>query len=382
VQIISGFHRSVAHFPLRGLIVAATAVSLAACGGDGDVRAETTPQAVTVGPENIYVAREDTLESGPPVSGTLAAEQSATVRAEVSGPVLQTYVEAGQRVARGTLLARIDATGISDAVASARSAVATAQSAATIASREEQRAERLLAAGAVAERDLETARNARVAADAQLAAARAQLATAQRNYGNTEVRAPFAGVVSNRAVSGGDVVSPGTELFTVLEPSSMRFEADVPASAVGDVHLGDRVSFSVAGYPDRVFAGRVTRINPVADPTTRQVRLLVSVPNTGNALVGGLFAEGRVASERHAGVVAPETAVDQRGTEPAVYRLSGGKVEKVTVALGLRDAQSERVELANGVAVGDTLLTGAAQGITPGSLVRVSQPSDTPVAKR
>jgi len=120
----------------------------------------------------------------------------------------------------------------------------------------------------------------------------------------------------------------------------------------------------------------------MADPVTRQVQLLVSVADDGRGLVGGLFAQGRIGAERKTGIVAPSVAVDLRGTEPAVYRVKGGKVEKVAVAVGLRDEQNEMLEITKGVAVGDTLLTGAAQGITAGTLVRVSEPADAAIAKQ
>jgi multidrug efflux pump subunit AcrA (membrane-fusion protein) len=141
------------------------------------------------------------------------------------------------------------------------------------------------------------------------------------------------------------------------------------------------VLFNVSGYPDRSFTGKITRVNPIADPTTGQVRVVVSVPNAGNDLVGGLFAEGRVASERRNALVAPTSAVDVTGVKPFVIRLKDGKVERVEVDLGLRDEDSERVEIKNGLVKGDTLLTGAARGISPGTPVRVSTPSDTPAAK-
>ena len=103
--------------------------------------------------------------------------------------------------------------------------------------------------------------------------------------------------------------------------------------------------------------------------------------HSGNNLVGGLFAEGRVASERRNALVAPTSAVDVTGVKPFVIRLKEGKVERVDVELGLRDEESERVEIKNGVAKGDTLLTGAARGISPGTPVRVSSPSDVAPAK-
>ena len=75
------------------------------------------------------------------------------------------------------------------------------------------------------------------------------------------------------------------------------------------IKVGSPVSFNVSGYPDRTFEGKITRVNPIADPTTGQVRVAVSLPNAANNLVGGLFAEGRVASERRNVLVAPTSAV-------------------------------------------------------------------------
>lgn len=363
---------------------AALLVMLALASGacrDGDAAGATeAPTVITVGEENVAIVRRDTLHTGPAVSGTLAPEQMATVRAELSGTVLETNAEAGQRVGRGTLLARIDDSAVRDQVLSARTAVASAESSYEVAQREAQRSTTLLAAGAIAERDVESAQRAADAARAQLANARAQLASAEKALDATRVTAPFTGIVSERSVGVGDVVTPGTALYTIVEPSTMRYEASVPAERLGDVRVGAPVRFQVSGYPDRSFEGRITRVNPVADPSTRQVRLLVSVSNSGGRLVGGLFAEGRVASSSTEALVVPDAAVDQRGVTPVVYRVNGGKVERVPVTMGIRDQQTERVQITSGVAAGDTLLTGAAQGITPGSPVAIGKVRDAPPA--
>ena len=358
-------------------------VALAACkqGEPDDARAASTPAPTTVGTENIVVASLAELASGPAISGNLQAAQEATVRAQIGGTVLQTFVDEGSRVSAGTLLARIDDRTIRDQFLSARSSVTSAQSAADLAKRNLERNERLAAAGAIADRDLDASRSQNEAAQSQLADAKARLTLQEKQLADAQIRAPFSGIVSKRAVNGGDVVQPGGEMFTVVNPSSMRLEASVPANQLTSIKVGSPVSFSVSGYPDRGFTGKITRINPVADPTTGQVRVVVSLPNAGNNLVGGLFAEGRVASERRNALVVPTGAVDVTGVKPFVIRLKQGKVERVDVELGLRDEESERIEVKSGVERGDTLLVGAARGISPGTPVRVSVPSDAPAAK-
>ena len=360
------------------LLSASALLALAACRkGSSEADAANARAAVmTIGTENIAIVTLSEVVSGPTLSGAILPERDATVRAQVGGSVLQTYAEQGQRVGAGQLLARIDASGLQDAFLSARAAVTSANSGADIAARELARSQKLLDAGAIAERDIEQARRASIAANAALADARSRLANAQKQLGNTRIVAPIPGVISERPVSAGDVVQPGAAMFTVVDPSSMRLEASIPADQLSAVRIGVPVNFTINGYPGRTMVGKVTRISPTADPATRQVRIIVSIPNTTGALVGGLFATGRLASERKSGLIAPASAIDLRTNVPAVMRIRQGKVERVPVQLGLRDEGAERVEITSGVQAGDTLLVGAAQGISSGTVVKVSAPAD------
>jgi RND family efflux transporter MFP subunit len=368
---------------ILGLMVAA--ILLGACGGtEADAKSgadSAAPATMTVGPENIELVRSEQIATGPAISGSLAAEREATVRAQIPGAVLSTHADEGSRVASGALLARIDDRTLRDAFLGARSGLTTAENSADVAARELQRNEKLAEAGAIAERDLEAARRANISAQSQLADAKARLSLAQKQVEDAQVRAPFAGIVSVRQVSAGDVVQPGGAMFTVIDPRSMRLEASVPANQLGEVRLGQPTSFTVHGYPGRAFEGKVVRINPSADAATGQVRIVVSIPNEKSNLVGGLFAEGRVNAELHKAPVVSASAVDIRGVRPSVLRLRGGRAERVEVQLGLKDEAREVYEIAAGVAVGDTLLLGAAQGITPGTPVRVGAPNDRSLTK-
>ena len=354
-------------------LVVAAIVSAAACGKvTADASTTAGPAPVTIGPEAISVIAVSTLNSGPAISGSLAAEKTASIRSEVSGAVVAVLTDPGAHVTKGTPLARVDDTVLREAWLSAKSAVTQAQLAADIAHREAGRSERLLAAGAIAENALEAARRNDLAAAAALDDAKARLASAQKNLDNTVIKAPYDGVVSERQVNAGDIVSPGSALFTLVDPGTMRLEGAVPADQLGLVHVGSPVKFSVTGYPGRAFTGTITNVYPSADPMTRQVRLYVRIPNAGNGLVAGLFATGRVTSATHEGLTVPAAAVDQRGVKPVVSRLKNGKAEIVEVVLGMRDEGSEVVEVTHGLAAGDTLLVGPAQGITPGAPVKVS----------
>src|SRR5207302_3883032 len=146
--------------------------------------------------ENIAVATTGSIMSGPTISGTLEPEREAVLRAQVQGSVLQTYADQGQSVGAGAVLARIDASGIQDAYNSARAGVVAARNAADIATRNQARNEKLLAAGAIAERDIEESRRAAIAAQAALEDANSRLATADKQFRSTTVTSPFGGIVS------------------------------------------------------------------------------------------------------------------------------------------------------------------------------------------
>ncbi|HEX6808501.1 MAG TPA: efflux RND transporter periplasmic adaptor subunit [Gemmatimonadaceae bacterium] len=367
---------------VRWAALAAAVATAGACRGKNASQAAAAPAAVDVGRENVAVATMDELQSGPPISGTLEARQTATLRAEVAGPVLQTYVDRGQSVRRGQLLARIDDTALRQAALSAQSGARSAKLSLDNAQRNFDRSTALEKAGAIAQRDLEAAQSELASATAANDDAQARLTQAQQTLGKTFIRAPFDGQVSDRQVSAGDVVQPGTALLTVIDPASMRLEASVPSEQIAAIRRDAPVRFSVSGYPGRTFVGHIEFVSPAADPVTRQIKIDVSIPNERSDLVAGLFAQGRVASETRTALVAPVSAVDQRGVTPAVLRVKGGRTERVNVQLGIRDDVRGLYEVTAGLKAGDTLLVGAAQGITPGTPVKVMMSSDSTTAQR
>jgi len=356
-------------------------LGLSACGGgDQPNTAEAPPPPILLGPENVGVAQETTLATGPIISGSLTAVRQAEVRAETGGPVREVRVQAGQRVTAGTVLAKIDDVALNDAFLSARAAFRSAEVALADSRRDAERDERLHGAGAVSERDLERSKSRVATAEAALADAQARLVSAQEQLERATIRAPFAGVVSEREVSAGDVVQPGALLYTVVDPSSMQLEATVPAEQLQSLKLGTPVEFTVAGYGARRFQGRIDRINPAVDPATRQVRIYVTIPNRDQGLVAGLFTEGRVESERKRATAIPVAALDPKGTSQEVLQVQQSRVRRVKVELGIRDLAAEMVEVVRGLSPGDTVLLGSSQELAEGTTVRIQQDREEAVA--
>jgi RND family efflux transporter MFP subunit len=348
------------------------ALWLVACGGTAATEEAGTDRGapILIGQENVITVVRDTLVAGPIVSGELRPEREAVLRAQLGGSMLEVRVQEGQAVRKGDLLGRIEALTLEDARMSALSAVRSSENQLSVAQREAERAEQLVEAGALAAREVDLARNSVTAADAQLADARSRLVAAEKQLADAVIHAPISGVVAARAVNAGDIVAAGTELFTIVDPSSMRLEASVPSESLPDLRIGATVLFNVRGY-ERPFTGRIERIAPRTDAVTRQLPIYVAIPNTEGRLVGGLFAEGRVVKESAEGLVVPVNAVNTAGETPWAIRVVDGTTERVDVSLGLRDPRTERVQVTSGLAEGDIVLRGAAQGIAPGTLVQV-----------
>ena len=370
-------HASPRRFAGRGrLPVTALFLLLAACGGgaaeeEAAVEAPAAPPPMQVAQQNLATVDSFRLESGPSLSGTLVAERTAQLRPQASGTVLSVRVRAGDRVAAGQTIAVIDTLVLAEQARSARLGLSSAQLNAETADRNMARSTQLHTAGAIADRDLEAARNQAAQSRAMLEDARARVASAAKLLDNAVVRAPFSGVVSELPVSVGDVVQMGGSLVAVVvDPTSLELEASVPAMHYAALRSGARVEFTVTAHPGKVFTGTVARVNPAVDATTGQLRLYVRVPNTDRTLAAGLFAEGRVAIEDARGLAIPFGALDARATQTSVKRVRGGMVEMVPVTLGLRDELAERVEVTSGLSRGDTVLVGAAIGTPVGVAVR------------
>jgi hypothetical protein len=117
------------------------------------------------------------------------------------------------------------------------------------------------------------------------------------------------------------------------------------------------------------------------DPATGQVKILVTIPNPGQRVVTGLYADGRVVTESRTGLALPLAAIDERGGRAQVARVTGGRLERVGVTLGLTDRVAEVVEVTSGVARGDTVLLGSPRSLPVGTPIRVRAAAEQATAQ-
>jgi RND family efflux transporter MFP subunit len=180
-------------------------------------------------------------------------------------------------------------------------------------------------------------------------------------------------VVTERKVSPGDTAQVGKELLKVIDPSSLRFEALVSAENIGEVKAGQMVRFRVNGYGDREFTGKVRRVSPAANPTTRQVELLVDFVGDSQPKLAGLYAEGRLETSTHESLTVPASAVLREGDKASVFRVKDSKIQKVGLTVADRDARTGDYVLKSGLAEGDTVIRNPNTSLKDGQPAKMAQ---------
>jgi len=355
--------------------LAAMAAALWACGGGEAATPADSGVALELmlGASDVAAVVTASLREGVPISGALLAKVNITVGAPLAEQVAEMFVDEGVPVRRGQPLVRFRDEVLRAAAASAQAEVTRAQLAVRIAGADSARAEALLREGAIAPRDYDNALVGLEAARAQVALSQAQAASANDRLESATLRAPASGVVSERHVQAGDRVDFGAPVVNIVDTRVLQLEASVPAQALPALRVGREVTL-VTTSGDAV-TGRIARINPTADPATRQVRLYVDVANGEGRLVGGLYVSGRaIVREVRDAVALPRRAVRVEGDDRAtvVYAVRGGVIAKVPVQLGVEDAEQGLVQVVSGLAAGDLVVVGPVEGLADGTRVQVT----------
>ncbi|HEX8611227.1 MAG TPA: efflux RND transporter periplasmic adaptor subunit [Telluria sp.] len=350
--------------------------------------AATAAAAAAAKPAPVYeLARADvaavsagTLSVNMPLSGSLAPLTQATVKSKVSGQVLETTVQEGMNVAAGQVLARLDQADQKARLAQQQAALDEAGARLSMATKNNANSGALLAQKYISQNAYDTTENSVALARASVRAAQAQVELARIALNDTVIRAPLAGVVSKRHVQAGDKLSPDMPAFSIVNLRQLTLEAQVPASDIPRVKVGQEVTFRVDGYPARTFLGKVARINPTTETGSRAMLVYISVDNADSALRGGMFAKGSITTQKSTvRPLLPFAALRKDKLRDkdidVVYAVEAGKVVSRPVTLGLRNEDEGMVEVTEGLEHGARVITAKLDAVKPGSQVKLSEPA-------
>lgn len=342
----------------RVFAAAALAALLAGCGPDGPEAGEAPRATAVVTSRLAPVEWRDTVEA----LGTARANESITLTAKVSETVRRVGFDSGDIVRAGDVIVDLSRGAQLAGLEEARAAYQDAE-------RQLARGLELAPTKVISESQLDTQRSTRDAAKARMDVVRAQLS-------DRVITAPFDGVLGMRQVSPGSLVTPGTPIATLDDISVIKLDFSVPERYLAVLARGQQVAARSETYPDREFTGTVASVDSRVDPVTRSVTVRAEVPNLERLLRPGMLLSVSLYQSPRQTIVVPEIAVIQIGTEAFVYRVSTEQTaERVKVVLGSR--RRGEVEIASGLAAGETIVTEGAVKLREGSRVA---PAPAPAA--
>ena len=365
-------------------------------------KADETPQRVAP----VVVVARGSLENIITLTGEFRPFQQVDVHAKVAGYIQKIFVDVGDKVRTGQVLAILEVPELNAQVEGARADIRRSQDAIRHAQSEIERAESMHRAyhaaytrlkqaseerpGLVAEQELDDSLAKDQETDAQIRSTRAALAESQNQLGMAQatldrlsalqaysrITSPFAGVVTKRYVDTGALISAGTSSETQSQPvvqlaewSLFRLVIPVPESAVPMIHLGSIVQVHVLDL-NRDFQGRVSRFADALNDETRTMHTEIDVENPQDTLTAGMYAEVKLALQgKKDALTLPVQAVVQEGNEHYVLALDDqNRVQKRNVELG--EQTSTTVEIVHGLSEKDRVISAGQSDYPIGEVVQ------------
>jgi membrane fusion protein, multidrug efflux system len=353
---------------LAVVVVAGSLVGLRATQAKKD---ENKPQAKIVlefTPADVAIVEIRELVRSIPFSGSLAPLVQTTVKSKVAGEINKLFVREGESVTRGQVLAQIETLDLQSRLDAQDGALEEARAKLSIAEKNRENAQQLLRQKFISQNAFDTMQSTYEASAASVRSADAQLRIARKAMDDAAVRAPFNSIVARKLVNAGEKVGIDSPLFGLVDLANMEIEAPAPAAEIPAVRAGQAASFRVDGFGERVFTGKVERINPTADAGSRSIMLYISVANQDGVLKGGMFAKGDIVLDKSAlSTVIPASAVRDEAGQSYVYTIEDGKIGKRAVKLGATDPQRGLVEVQVGLEKGINVVSARVTGLKTGA---------------
>lgn len=340
---------------------------VSACGGE-KASNETVTVIKQLSAVDVVQLKPQNFEQSIAFTGSLKPLQEAIVSAESGGTVAKMLVAEGDEVQKGQIVAVMDNQTVSQNVQSLQAQVDNSRANLALANTKLKQQQVLFEKGFVSKLALEQAQNEYQVALGNHKVQQAELAKVSKNQADANVKAPIAGVVYEKLVNAGELVSAGGQILKLAQVNVLEIAATVSSEQVAFVRVGQEVSFTVAaGAPNHT--GRIVRINPVADASTRQFTVFIHVDNPESVLKVGQFAQGKVVLQSlENALVIPQLAVRNIEQAPFVYAIEKGVLVQKNIKIVLQDAASGLVAI-EGLSDGDNVLRTELLGVKVGDAV-------------
>ncbi|MBL0088744.1 MAG: efflux RND transporter periplasmic adaptor subunit [Ideonella sp.] len=331
-----------------------------------------TEQTLEVADIDLLRIARGELTRGIEVSGSLKAVNSAFVKAKVAAELKSMSVREGDTVQAGQVLAQLDTTEFDWRLRQAEQQTQAAKAQLDIAERQLANNKALVAQGFISPTALESTASSEAAARATWLANKAAEELARKARVDTTLVAPISGQISQRLVQPGERLAIDARLLEIVDLSKLELEAAVPPDDLAQLRVGQVARLAIDGS-NQALEARVARINPSAQAGSRTVAAYLAL-QPHPMLRQGLFTRGWIELERRNTLQLPLSAVRTDQAKPYAIRVNQGRTERVTLTLGTvgKSGTTDVVEVLQGLADGDQVLSGSTGVVPAGVAVRVT----------
>lgn len=318
-------------------------------------------------PEDVTVARQQSVVESLPITGTLNALTSSVVSAPSDGTVQEVLIREGERVRRGQVLARFDDRIAREAMSEQEAQLANNRSRLQLARIKLEKQRELYQKGFISKLAFDEQSSAFDVAVGEFHAQQTQWRRARKVLNDSTITAPIDGVVYQRKINPGEQAQRGSNLFSIADLSLLEVTATVPSQQVSRIAIGMEARFRIEGDPT-VYSARVVRMNPVALSGTRSFAVYLRVDNRAGRLRAGQFIQGDIVVREASLVAVPTPAVHDADSKPWVMTVERGRLAHREVAVRLR-SETQQLTAVDGLVAGQTVLIGSLLGLKPGDAV-------------
>jgi membrane fusion protein (multidrug efflux system) len=339
------------------------------CGRSAESSSAGKPAADSGAPiaVNLVPAKEVKVPRMITLSGSLIGAEEAEVAAGAAGKVVSTHVERGSVVKKGALLVKLDARAVAAQAQEAAAMLSSIKAQEAQAQLDCQRTDQMFAKGAISKADHDKAKTACETTKWSTSAAEARKTLTAEALQDTEIRAPFSGMVVERLVSAGEYVRADSKVVTLVDVDSLRVELTVPEADVTQIRQGMPVEFHTA-VSDKPVHGKIRYIGPAVRKQTRDAIVEAVLDNPDHDLRPGMFVTATLALGEQVLPAVPESSVRAEGTLRHVFLVEAGRLEDRLVQVA--EPRDGLVPVVNGIKTGDRVVAQLTPEVRDGARVR------------
>jgi RND family efflux transporter MFP subunit len=313
-----------------------------------------------------------TLKDKVRFTGSTQPVDQTIVKARVAGRLAEVLVREGDKVQQGQVLARFETTELQARLNEKLSSLEAARAESRWAEKDRADKTALHEQKVTSRAAFEQANAVADAKKSLVAVAEAQVEIARKNLSDAEVRAPFSGTVGERLANPGESIPVDGRLMTLLDTTRVEVAAQVPASDVVLLRVGQPSLVVIEGFGERLFPARVTRISPTTQPGSRSVPVFVEIEERDEALRGGLFGTGEVTVAEARGAIAiPAAGLRRDAQGDHVLAIRDGVLVRQPVTPGRHWSRGDFIEV-TGIEAGERIISAPLPGLKPGQRVTVT----------